>query len=56
MRYRLLQQSGAPAGDAAVGIAVQGAASTLMLAGLLWLALIVSILVLGLRRRRRVGW
>jgi uncharacterized membrane protein YbhN (UPF0104 family) len=50
LRYRLLQQGGAPAGDAAVGIAVEGAASTLMLAALLWLALIVSIPVLGLHR------
>jgi uncharacterized protein (TIRG00374 family) len=50
LRYRLLQQGGAPAGDAAVGIAVEGAASTLMLAALFWLALIVSIPVLGLHR------
>jgi uncharacterized protein (TIRG00374 family) len=50
LRYRLLQQGGAPAGDAAVGIAVEGAASTLMLATLFWLALVVSIPVLGLHR------
>jgi hypothetical protein len=50
LRYRLLQQGGAPGDEAAVGIAVEGAASTLMLAALFWLALIVSIPVLGLHR------
>ncbi len=50
LRYRLFQQGGASPGDAGVGIAVQGATSTLMLAVLLWLALIVSIPVLGLNR------
>lgn len=50
LRYRLLLQGGTPPGDAAVGIAVQGAVSNLMLAALLWLALIVSIPVLGLHR------
>ncbi len=50
LRYRLIQQGGTPAGDAAVGIAVEGGASTLMLAALLWLALIVSIPILGLHR------
>jgi hypothetical protein len=39
-----------PRGYAAVGIAVQGALSTLMLAALCWLALVVSIPALGLHR------
>ena len=50
LRFRLLQQGGVPAGDAAVGLAVQGAVSTLMLAALFWLALVVSIPALGLHR------
>jgi len=49
-RYKLLRQGGAPAGDAAVALAVEGAMSTLMLAVLLWLALVVSIPVLGINR------
>jgi uncharacterized protein (TIRG00374 family) len=50
LRYRLLHLGGTRAEDAAVGIAVQGVGSTLTLAVLLWLALIVSIPVLGLHR------
>jgi uncharacterized protein (TIRG00374 family) len=47
LRYRLLHEGGVPAQDAGVGMAVQGVGSTLVLAGLLWLALIVSIPLLG---------
>jgi len=50
LRYRLLHLGGTRAEDAAVGIAVQGVGSTLTLAVLLWLALIMSIPVLGLHR------
>jgi uncharacterized membrane protein YbhN (UPF0104 family) len=50
VRYRFLHQGGAPANDAAVGIAVQGGASTLMLAVMLWLSLVVSIPLLGMHR------
>jgi putative heme transporter len=48
LRYRLLNQGGAPAQDAAVGMAVEGVGSTLVLAVMLWLALVVSLPLLGL--------
>lgn len=47
LRYRLLRESGAPAEDAAVGIAVQSVGSTVVLAGLLWLSLLASLGVYG---------
>ena len=48
LRYRLLHLGGTRPEDAAVGITIQGIGSTLTLAVLLWLALIMSIPVLGL--------
>jgi uncharacterized protein (TIRG00374 family) len=47
LRYRLLHEGGVPAQDTAVGMAVQGVGSTLVLAAMLWVALIVSIPLLG---------
>jgi uncharacterized protein (TIRG00374 family) len=47
LRYRLLHDGGLPPQDAAVGMAVQGVGSTLVLAALLWFSLIVSIPLLG---------
>jgi uncharacterized protein (TIRG00374 family) len=47
LRYRLLHEGGLPAQDTAVGMAVQGVGSTLVLAAILWLALLVSIPLLG---------
>lgn len=48
LRYRLLHEGGVPAEDTAVGMAVQGVGSTVVLAAMLWVALIVSIPLLGL--------
>jgi uncharacterized membrane protein YbhN (UPF0104 family) len=48
LRYRLIHEGGAPPQDTAVGMAVQGVGSTLVLAGMLWLALIASLPLLGL--------
>jgi uncharacterized protein (TIRG00374 family) len=47
LRYRLLHEGGVPAQDTAVGMAVQGVGSTLVLAAMLWVALLVSIPLLG---------
>jgi uncharacterized protein (TIRG00374 family) len=47
LRYRLLQESGVPAQDTAVGMAFQGVGSTLVLAAMLWVALLVSIPLQG---------
>jgi uncharacterized protein (TIRG00374 family) len=43
LRYRLLVRGGAHGADAGVGIAVQAVLSTTVLAGLLWVSLVVSI-------------
>jgi uncharacterized protein (TIRG00374 family) len=48
LRYRLLHEGGVPAEDTAVGMAVQAVGSTLVLAAMLWLSLLVSIPLLGL--------
>jgi uncharacterized protein (TIRG00374 family) len=48
LRYRLIHEGGAPAEDTAVGMAVEGVGSTLVLAGMLWLALVASLPLLGL--------
>jgi uncharacterized protein (TIRG00374 family) len=47
LRYRLLQESGLPAQDTAVGMAVQGVGSNLVLAAMLWVALVISIPLRG---------
>jgi putative heme transporter len=47
LRYRLLHEGGLPPQDTAVGMAVQGVGSTLVLAAMLWVSLIVSIPLLG---------
>jgi uncharacterized protein (TIRG00374 family) len=47
LRYRLLREAGIPAEDAAVGMAVQGIGSNLVLVAILWLALVSSIPVVG---------
>jgi uncharacterized membrane protein YbhN (UPF0104 family) len=48
LRYRLIHEGGAPPQDTAVGMAVEGVGSTLVLAGILWLALVASLPLLGL--------
>jgi uncharacterized protein (TIRG00374 family) len=48
LRYRLLREGGVPVEDAAVGMAVQGVGSNLVLAAIAWLALVASIPFVGL--------
>jgi uncharacterized protein (TIRG00374 family) len=48
LRYRLLREGGVPAEDAAVGMAVQGVGSNLVLAAVAWLAMVASIPFVGL--------
>ena len=43
LRYRLLREGGIVAADAAIGMAVEGVGSNLVLAAIAWLALIASI-------------
>lgn len=47
LRYRLIQEGGTPPQDTAIGMVVEGVGSTLVLAGLLWLALFTSLPLLG---------
>jgi uncharacterized protein (TIRG00374 family) len=47
LRYRLLHRGGAASEDAVVGLAVEAAGSTAVLAALLWTALVVSIPFFG---------
>jgi uncharacterized protein (TIRG00374 family) len=47
LRYRLLRQGGVPAEDTAVGMAVEGVGSNLVLALVTWAALVVSIPLVG---------
>jgi uncharacterized protein (TIRG00374 family) len=47
LRYRLLHEGGARTEDAAVGIALEAVLATVVLAGLSWAALVVSIPVYG---------
>jgi uncharacterized protein (TIRG00374 family) len=47
LRFRLLHDGGAPAEDAAVGLAVEAVGSTLALVAVFWLALVASIPFVG---------
>jgi uncharacterized protein (TIRG00374 family) len=47
LRYRLFREGGTPAEDAAVGMAVEGVGSSLVLIAMLWFALVVSIPLVG---------
>jgi uncharacterized protein (TIRG00374 family) len=49
LRFRLLREGGIPKEDAAVGMAVEAVGSTLVLAALLWIGLVVSIPLSGAR-------
>jgi uncharacterized protein (TIRG00374 family) len=49
LRYRLLREGGTPAEDAIVGATVEGVGSTLVLVGLLWIALVMAIPFVGVR-------